>query len=61
MLRKIIQIATVPMRSIPDSTGTRHCYSVLYALCNDGSLWEQDSDTGRWRRMDTNRVEQEED
>jgi hypothetical protein len=46
--RKIVQIAVAGMDENPDQ------WTMLYALCSDGSLWllsKENSRSGEWQRL----------
>ncbi len=46
MPRKIVQITATPGDDVAGSA------DVVYALCNDGSLWElYNEDEGKWSRL----------
>lgn len=38
--RKIIQITAIPTGSVDLGSNVRYNQSTLYALCDDGSVWE---------------------
>jgi hypothetical protein len=44
-MRKIIQISAVPATEASELT--------VFALCDDGSLWGFDSNTGAWNFLST--------
>ena len=49
--RRVIQIATAGVRN----TCSTQCDWVLYALCDDGSVWEMPSTQG-WTHIDTSAI-----
>lgn len=50
--RHIVQIATTRV----ENTSSTQCHWLVYALCNDGSLWEKAGD-GSWSLINTTGIE----
>lgn len=47
MARKIVQIACCGV----DNVQSTQCNSFVFALCSDGSLWQQPNNEGRWYQL----------
>jgi hypothetical protein len=47
MARKIVQIACCGV----DNVQSTQCNSYVFALCSDGSLWQQPNNEGRWYQL----------
>lgn len=49
--RRIVQIATTRV----ENTSSTQCHWIVYALCDDGTLWEKPGDY-TWSLVDTTEI-----
>lgn len=49
--RRIVQIATTRV----ENTSSTQCHWLVYALCDDGTLWEK-AGAGTWFLVDTTEI-----
>lgn len=49
--RRIVQIATTRV----ENTSSTQCHWIVYALCDDGTLWEKAGDYA-WTLVDTTEI-----
>lgn len=65
-MRKIIQICVAPAASILNSNEQEFYTTAIFALCNDGSVWQLEPQYGKWYKVpdipqDANSIEEGEE